>query len=660
MKLLSLTLINFKGVKHFHLDLDGGDVSIYGNNGTGKTTIGDAYSWLVRGKDMANRSDFAVKTLDVHGEPLPGLNHSVTAKIDVAGKIIELKKTHREVWTKKRGAPVATLSGNTIDHEIDGVPVKKSEYDEKIKEIIPDETLFLLLSNPRYFNDELHWQQRRALIMEVCGGDVDADDVIDSNDSLAGLRDILNGRTIDDHRKIVQGRQQKINEEMEQIPVRIDEVDRSLPDITGLEKPVLQNAVEMKQNHRREKQQERARIESGGEIAEKRKQLREIESDIQSIINRVLEKETELVQEQRQKLNPILTAIHDLEYNVIRKFNRKIENNVIEIDQLTGELDVLRHKWKSINGRTFEFEEDETCPTCGQPLPAGQIIAVREKAYNDFNQKKADDLARNVESGKTKRANVERLTGENIDLKTEFQTAETKMVELVAKRDEITCRIESIKSHSTNAIENDREFVVKTEQKRSLENTINLLADGLLAGPLADIDEIINGIDVEIASLEKQLADIDSFDRGQKRIDDLKKRERELATEFEKNQSQIYMMDEFVKTKVAMMDERINHHFKMARFKLFTVQMNGGLEECCETLGDGVPWSAGLNNGKQLNVGIDIINTLAGHYNITSPIFADNAESVTELIPTESQLIRLVVSKPDNKLRIEFDGKEVS
>ncbi|ENJ54398.1 hypothetical protein V569_02728, partial [Staphylococcus aureus F32629] len=35
------------------------------------------------------------------------------------------------------------------------------------------------------------------------------------------------------------------------------------------------------------------------------------------------------------------------------------------------------------------------------------------------------------------------------------------------------------------------------------------------------------------------------------------------------------------------------------------------------------------------------------------PIFIDNAESVTELIKTESQQIQLIVNEQDKKLRME-------
>lgn len=119
------------------------------------------------------------------------------------------------------------------------------------------------------------------------------------------------------------------------------------------------------------------------------------------------------------------------------------------------------------------------------------------------------------------------------------------------------------------------------------------------------------------------------------------------------------MTEEFVRTKVHLLEEKINSKFKYARFKLFKDQINGGLEETCETLYEGVPYSSGLNNAARINVGLDIINTLNDYYGITAPIFVDNSEAVTKLINTNSQILSLIVSEKDKQLRVEFQDELV-
>src|SRR5699024_2036177 len=97
----------------------------------------------------------------------------------------------------------------------------------------------------------------------------------------------------------------------------------------------------------------------------------------------------------------------------------------------------------------------------------------------------------------------------------------------------------------------------------------------------------------------------------------------------------------YIRTKINLLESKINNRFKYAKFKLFEEQINAGIKETCEVLYKGVPYSRGLNNASRINVGLDVINTLTEHYGISVPIFVDNGESVTDLIETKSQLIKL-------------------
>ena len=190
MKILNLTLRNFKGIRHFNLDTQGKDANIYGDNATGKTTLADAFMWLLFDKDSSNRKDFQIKTLKPNGEPEHGLEHAVEAILQLSnGSQLALKKVYYDKWTKKRGSATAEFTRHTTDYFIDGVPVQKKEYDAKIAEIA-DENIFRLLTDPRYFNEILHWPDRRKLLLEVCG-DVSDAEVIASNKDLSGLSEIL-------------------------------------------------------------------------------------------------------------------------------------------------------------------------------------------------------------------------------------------------------------------------------------------------------------------------------------------------------------------------------------------------------------------------------------------------------------------------------------
>ena len=99
------------------------------------------------------------------------------------------------------------------------------------------------------------------------------------------------------------------------------------------------------------------------------------------------------------------------------------------------------------------------------------------------------------------------------------------------------------------------------------------------------------------------------------------------------------------------LEQRINGRFKLVKFKMFEEQINGGKTETCITLINGVPYSD-ANTASKIQAGIDIINTLSEHYDIKAPIWVDNKESVVKLPYTECQLINLIVSAEDSKLRV--------
>jgi hypothetical protein len=168
---------------------------------------------------------------------------------------------------------------------------------------------------------------------------------------------------------------------------------------------------------------------------------------------------------------------------------------------------------------------------------------------------------------------------------------------------------------------------------------------------LKPIDKSIEAAESEIEALKEKKLQHSNNARIDARVDELKNRERELAAEFEKLESQLYLTDQFVKTKVRMLESKINSKFKVARFRLFETQINEGINECCETLSNGVPYGS-MNNAARIQIGVDICDTLAEHFKTRPPLFVDNAESVTEIPETEAQQIRLVVSPEDNELRV--------
>lgn len=655
MRLISLSLNNFKGIRRFELDAQGDNADIYGDNATGKTSLFDSFTWLLFDKDSLNRKDFEIKTLDADGSPLHGLDHEVEAVLELSnGKELTLKKTYREKWTKKRGSATAEFTGHTTDHFIDGVPVKKKEYDEKIAEIA-DEEIFRLLTDPRYFNEVLHWQKRREILLEICG-DISDHEVIQSNKDLSELPGILNGRTLEDHRKVIQARRTEINKELEKIPVRIDEVERGLPDTAGLSKPQLETEAAGLKEAIRSKEQQISRIEEGGEVAEKTKRLREIEAELFKIQNGYQAGQGKKIQEAQKKLYSAKSKRSEIAL-VIENTQKILEYNTRTIGDLVEKAEAKRQQWYECNAEQFAYEQSDTCPTCGQKLPAERLQEAREKALADFNLRKANRLEEITGEGKKLKARKEELEKESREKQDKLEGARKSLAAINREVEAAASELEQV-NQSLNEYMNDPAYQEKLQEKEAVETAIRELKEGRT-------QEII-GIRGEIESLREQLREaegkIDDLGRrgqGQKRIEELKAQERELAAEYERLEQELYLTEQFIRSKVQLLEEKINSKFKMARFKLFSVLINGGVEECCETLYQGVPYNGALNNAARINVGLDIINTLSEHYGFEAPIWIDNREAVTRLIPVRAQVISLVVSEQDKTLRVEIAEKKV-
>lgn len=646
MKLINLKLNNFKGIKEFELDSDGESLAIFGDNGTGKTTLFDAFSWLLFDKDSANRKDFEIKTLGPDGEPIHGLEHEVEGVLEINELQIILKKVYSETWTKKRGSVDRQFTGHTTDYFLNGVPTKKNEYEAWIASIV-DEEAFKLLTNPRHFNEILHWQDRRKILLEVCGDLSDAD-VIAADSKLAKLPDILNGRKLEDHRKVIAARCIAINKDIEMIPVRISEVDRGLPD--AMPPAFSRKELEDLRGEHIIKSRELANLEAGGGVAEKTKELNIVETEmtkanredwtkIQDEVQAKKEESVKLDDERRARQHTCLTR------------SAQIDENKASIERYEVKLSTLRQDWNMANLENLTFVPLDMCPACGQSLPAEQLEAAKEKATGDFNLKKAENLATITEEGHSIKAKIDELTKENKGLELQNTSDWARVTALVEEVKSVRDAITALENKEMETPSNPA-YLELALKKRDIESDI----EKLHASHIIVIDAMrteISTIDKKIAEAEAAIAKINQREVGLQRIEELKAEEKKLAKEFEKLEGELFLTDEFVRTKVKLLEDRINSRFKMARFKLFNQLVNGGIEEVCETIYLGVPYGSALNNSARINIGLDIINTLTEHFQFVAPIWIDNAEAITQLLPTKGQQIRLYVSEVDKALRIE-------
>ena len=654
MKIKSLKLKNFMGIKSLELNLDGKNANIYGDNATGKTTCFTAFTWLLFDKDSQNRKNFEIKTLNPNGEPEHGLEHTVEAELELSdNESLTLKKVFSEKWTKKRGDSIAEFTGHTTDYYINGVPVQKKEYDAKIAEIA-DEQIFRLLTDPTYFNEQLHWQDRRNLLLEVCGN-VSDDEVIQSKSSLNELTKIIGNRTIEQHRKVIQARLSEINKELQKIPVRIDEVNLNIPNMENIpNEKDIRDCISKLRKDMDDKQQELAQAKAGGKIAEYTKQLKAIEIEMLDLKNKHQIAINSMVSSKRMELIKLQSEIFKLRYEVDNK-NREIQDKTTEIKSLDTKIDLLRYSWREEHSKTFECNQGETCPTCGQPLPLEYLQDVRDKALAQFNQNKAEMLEAINTDGQKLKCLRNSIEADINQLQDEIESMKIALHGLEQKESILKADIDAIVNNS-QPVELTSNYIKLNEEYEAIQRNIdNIKESNSLA--IANIQSEINNIEGLIEEYQKSLTKLETYKNCLKRIDELKATEKKLAAEYEELERQLYLTEEFMRTKVRILDDKINSKFKLARFKMFNVLINGGIEECCETIYNGVPYSD-LNKGAKIQIGLDIIRTLQDHYNFSCPVWIDNRESIIKIPEMDCQIISLIVNGDDKKLRIEIIEKQ--
>ena len=633
MKLTKLELLNFKGLKSFTINLNG-DVVIRGDNATGKTTVFDSVCWLLFGKDSLDRADFEIKTLD-GGEPIHKVNHEVTGIFTLdEGGTVELKRVYREKYSSPRGGEV-TLTGHTTDYFVDGVPKKEKEYKEIVNTLI-DESIFKLITNPLYFNETYSWQNRRKLLLEMCG-DIDDISVINSRDDLRRLAELLEGRTVDDHRKVVAAKKTAINKELDMIPIRIDEAVRNKPE-TVSDKAKLIRDIETLSAGIDEVEKQKAIIQNGFSSTEKESKICDIKRQLDAQSSKVLSDYHKQKQRLRDEYEASLTKLKMVEVDRDRCADRRDELNK-EIERESKRIATLQSEFDTFNAQQFN---KESCPTCGQALPADKQ-AVLEAEFNTNKSKKLEEWKGLIESAVKLKANYEEQQ-EIMVSKIDNLTTEVSQYS-----DAYNVKFKEYESYSEPNLEDDPVYADLKAQLFLLEIDDEPGAD---TEELTKLDEELSSMKSKKAALETELNKFKLIDDINHRILELENQQQKLVAEKNALDEASFLMDEFIKAKVNMLEENINSRFKLARFKMFNVMLNGNVEECCETTYKGVPYRS-MNNAARINVGLDIINALTSYYKVNAPVFIDNAEAVTEFVPVNSQTIKLIVDETEPQLVVK-------
>lgn len=668
IKLLSMHIQNFKGCKDRTIEF-GDKTRISGANATGKTTIFDAFTWLLFGKDSLGSSDFDIRPLDADGKMADRIEISVESKISVDGNEYELKKVQKQKWVEKRGTGTTGLQGNINEFEINGYPKRQKEFKDFIAGII-DEDIFTLITNPTAFNS-LPWKKQRETLMKFIGTFSDVEIAETFGERYTKLIPELRIASTDDILKKYAKTKNALNKDMVEIPARIDEISKQLviADVGALEVEKTAKEVALQ------------KVED--ELSGGNSQLEDINSKRQDIMNLKF-RISEIQNEENQKLFDKSKALRDdlvTKEDTLRSIKREIADTNSEIHSVHSkyecsvkEVKRLQEEWKAEKAKTFPElvpmepipDSASVCPTCGQDLPEDVIqknIENYEKKKQAYEDKYMNDFIQFKERKSKKISEIETAGTEAATDRDKYKSREEElrksMAELDSKLAEAQKAYDSVQEEldrypKTADISENTDYKATVEKISVLEKEIESMSSDTSGRTELEAKKAV--LKDEIAEIAGKILAADNS-KVKERIAELEAEQKEVGQKIAEQEQMIDLVEDFIREKMNRISAKVNEMFKIVSFKLFSEQINGGLKETCECTVNGVPLSS-LNNGHRIIAGLDIIQSLSNLYEVSCPVFIDNSEAVNEVNFPEmnAQMIHLAVTK-DKELKIESEDK---
>ena len=623
MTLNRLKIENFKGVRSFEIFPCGGNLEITGRNKLGKTTIYDAFLWLLFGKNSAGETKFTVKPTNLPIE----VENSVEADFTVDGKPLTLKKTLASKFVKNTGE----YKSSELECYINGVPKKIREYEAEIANIISEDK-FKLLTNPKHFTENLEWKSRRNILFSISGNQTDAE-IAAENASFSKIEADLENYNSTDFLKMLNAQVKANSERINTLPMRINENVNNLSGVSG-NIAAVENEINALKKESAEASEKTGTLKvwnpkTSPEYIETEKKLADLENRNREFRAEQDAKNREIGYESARKISELKNSLS------LERQNLRI--SVQKIDNLQEERRKVIEDNKRLN--SLEWHGDTVCPTCGQALPTEKV----EKAKSDFKAEISAGFDRNLE----RMSEIGTKLDENIAVKRiieqKISSTEAEIAYLESKQP-IANGIFDLPEYEELSVALKNELVRLAEQPNPNAEEIAALQNELTA-----LAEQIDSKNIKLNALKLD-------ERTNARIAELKTEQAKLRADQAHLQMKLDLLNEFIRYKVAKITETVNGMFKIAKFKLFEPnKTNDGLTECCDAVAFGADRYNDINTAGKILVGIDIISTLSEHYGLSVPLFIDNIDgldssSYTGMLDTiaeKMQLITLRVSDDD-------------
>lgn len=649
IKIKRLALENFKCHKSLNLCFESitpdnriYNASIYGDNASGKTSIYDALTWLLFSKDSAGNGEknIEIKPLDANGEVKDHFAvTAVTAVLQVNDEEVTLRRTYKEVWSTKRGSAQETFDGHTSEYYIDGVPCKKNAFQDKVNELV-DEDTFRMLTSVSHFANGISWQDRRAVLFKVAGVQDDAQ-ILATSEQFAPLVESMGRMGLEDYKKKLLAEKRQFVGAKTEIPARISECQKTIEDVEGLDFAGAKDAVNLLKAKKENAEGQIIALDNSNAAQQMHLKVQEAQFALEA-----LENENKVYKDSQTAgcvdVNSLNMRLNTLQVQLVRTKN-SLTSETAHLEECEKRIADSRAAWFAVNNETFT---SGTCSSCGQKLPAEALQKAKD-AFEAHKKARLRDIEDSAACRKEEKANTEaRLSWMREDIE-----------QLDAEITKVQAQITAAEAAKIEP----KDMADYAQRKSAIQEQIDGLnaqlfeIQGSTAGLKMKLRQEVTAINNKIAEHMAVISKETLLEYSKQRIEALRQDAKNAAECLESIEKMLFIIDEYSRYKTRFVEDSINGMFRIARFRLFREQANGGVEDRCDVVYDGVPYIS-VNNGMKINLGIDIINTLSAAYGVRVPLFVDNAESVTNLEKCGSQVIRLVVSEDDKELRVCYEN----
>lgn len=647
-----LTIQNFKGVLGERIiEFNGTLTQIMGANHTGKTTTADAVLWLLFGKNSDDSSVFGISPKDENGDIIPNLENRVLLEMTADGRAMSLEKVRKEVRTKVKNGDEEKLS-YPCTYFIDGNKYTEKDFKAEIDSLCR-ESLFKSITNPAYF-PSLKADQQRALLTKMVG-ETPMEEIAAQREDFKKLIQQMAVTDLQRFREHLAYRIKELKKELEQIPSRLSEQENELQplkeqriDFAHVEAEIKDCEEELRKCDDELLDNTKAIDSDYEKRSKERNEINKLKTRQQQIQQSYQDRNMATQRQKQRAVNEAQAKVDEAQARVAQ-VERSINMATRELQYLEVESQNFRKKWNEVESDEFQWDATrETCPTCGQRLPQGDIDKMRDEAEERFNAAKAakqdrlDEEATRLKKRKAdaeaiKRNNEQRKAAADKELREAQEYLDVEMAtgadEFFFMEDEEYQRLAEEIKQRTEALEN-----------QSSDTTVNAEAAG------REIKQRKAEWNGKRDQLRDKMAIRATIETKEKRIAQLEEKQRTLNQQLSELEGQDYTAEQLTQAIITDLETRVNQLFTNVQFRMFKKLLNGNLEPICECTMHGTPYQD-LSNSEKINAGIDIINAICRYNDIYAPMFVDNAESINDVTPTRSQQILLIVSR-DKQLTV--------